>query len=749
MQDCVTNSPESYPTKEQCLQAWEDLAKNIVSADYALLDEPSLRENGRDRQGSLLVIGSGIESVGFTRDAEAAIKAADKVFFCVADPPTIVWIRKLRPDAYDLYVLYDDTKKRYNTYMQMTEAMLHPVRQGQSVVAIFYGHPGIFVLSTHRAIKIARREGYRARMQAGISALDCLCADLGVDPAHPGMVTYEATDMLVRQRNPDTSLHVVLWQVGLIGQMGYRRRGFVNDRFGILLEYLQSFYGEDYEVVHYIASRYPTIEPTIEVYKLSELFDPANQYRITGLSTFYIAPKDARDTDIDMAVRLGLARPGQIPGPAAAVREIARYGDRELKAIAEFEKFTVPSDFQHQPLTRISEFLIELTENPTLYQLYLRDPEAAVSEEVFPGLSEREKKALISRNEGSIQISCKGSTASSSPHDAFILALLRSSKLSRDLYLTIKSGLREDDLPEAFGEWVEAQGFQVRPASIPATIRAVNAMSLLPWTGAYLDRDTETIVAVMAHPNTRASLVVCNGVRISPITYYNGALVWRAEDGNPHSGLLRFDSRSLQYGPRILTGTISTPDAPEKTSFSGRDLETLNFSKPDPDRIELFLGSYQTQGLDWATCDVNSLEFGVDRLVIGEMAIDRFDFSNGTLSWQGADEPFWGGRLQFLLDPFTGMRFFFGTAGSAEEVAGKTNIYGYADPPEDESILCRKLSEESLSEVVWQSLQQLSQAAIEERGTPFWHEWQKMRSTTQIVNRSLLGIVRKLCQGNQ
>lgn len=48
--------------------------------------------------------------------------------------------------------------------MQMTEAQLYWVRQGLNVV-VSYGHPGIFVLSTHRAIILARREGHKAIMK--------------------------------------------------------------------------------------------------------------------------------------------------------------------------------------------------------------------------------------------------------------------------------------------------------------------------------------------------------------------------------------------------------------------------------------------------------------------------------------------------------------------------------------------------------------------------------------------------------
>lgn len=169
----------------------------------------------------MTIIGSGIQSLGFIRGEERLIQEADVVFYCVADPATATWIRTLRKDAYDLYMLYGNHKVRYTTYMQMTESMLHFVRLGRKVVAIFYGHPGVFALSPHQAVLLARREGHKAVMRPGISALDCLCADLGIDPAHPGMQTHEATDLLIHQRHLEVSLHLVLWQVGLIGEKGF------------------------------------------------------------------------------------------------------------------------------------------------------------------------------------------------------------------------------------------------------------------------------------------------------------------------------------------------------------------------------------------------------------------------------------------------------------------------------------------------------------------------------------------------
>lgn len=97
------------------------------------------------------------------------------------------------------------------------QVMLKDVRLGMSVVGVFYGHPTVFVYPTRRVIAIAREEGYQAKMLPGISAEDCMFADLNMDPSDPGCVTYEATDFLARDRVLDTCSHLILWQVGCVG----------------------------------------------------------------------------------------------------------------------------------------------------------------------------------------------------------------------------------------------------------------------------------------------------------------------------------------------------------------------------------------------------------------------------------------------------------------------------------------------------------------------------------------------------
>jgi Tetrapyrrole (Corrin/Porphyrin) Methylases len=117
------------------------------------------------------------------------------------------------------------------------------VRKGENVVGLFYGHPGVFVSPSHRSIDLAREEGYTATMLPGISAEDCLFADLGIDPSIPGCLTYEATDMLIRNKPLVPSSHLIVYQVGCIGITDFQFNGFnvcISSYFAVCMTHTDS-----------------------------------------------------------------------------------------------------------------------------------------------------------------------------------------------------------------------------------------------------------------------------------------------------------------------------------------------------------------------------------------------------------------------------------------------------------------------------------------------------------------------------
>jgi precorrin-6B methylase 1 len=359
------------------------------------------------KKGCLVMIGSGIKSVGhITLEAQGWIREADVVLYCVADPATEIWIKQHARKHEDLYALYGNDKPRINTYNEMAEHMLAPLRQGKDVVGVFYGHPGVFVYPTHKAISIAREEGYRAAMLPAISALDCLFADLGVDPSINGCQTMEATDLLLRDRHLNTDGHVVVWQIGCVGDFGFRFSGYDNRNLNVLVEHLERYYDPNHEVVHYQGSQYPFCASCIERMPLREL----RNAKVTGISTLYIAPQDARTTDAEMARKLGLrvqpigkATPQPAQGDGAPQKQTMK-----ARLVPGTPPQPAPPYSQYMvspPTSGLADFIALAMQSPHVLAEFERDPEKTLN--LHARLTSPERAALLSRHPGRIRMAMK------------------------------------------------------------------------------------------------------------------------------------------------------------------------------------------------------------------------------------------------------------------------------------------------------------------------------------------------------
>jgi Tetrapyrrole (Corrin/Porphyrin) Methylases len=252
--------------------------------------------------GSLVIVGTGIALYGqTTHDARSCIERAGKVLYLVADPLTGLWITEIQPDAESLYPFYHPDKDRLTTYLEMTGRILACVRQGMDVCAVFYGHPGVFVYPSHEAIIQARSEGFPARMLPAVSAEDCLFADLGVDPGRVGCQAFEATDFLVHKRRFDPTSALVLWQIGVIGRIGFKET-YDPRGIEILSEVLEEYYDPQHETVIYEAAQYPVCNPVMERVPLSQLAKAT----VSPVSTLYVPPRARPTVDAEMLARLGI-----------------------------------------------------------------------------------------------------------------------------------------------------------------------------------------------------------------------------------------------------------------------------------------------------------------------------------------------------------------------------------------------------------------------------------------------------------
>jgi hypothetical protein len=264
------------------------------------------RDGSPARSGELVIVGVGIKlAAHLSAEAEWHISHADKLFHLVADPASRHYMASLNATAESLHdELYLDGP-RHLAYERMVERMLIAVRRGQRVVAAFYGHPCVYADPSRRAVQRARAEGLQATILPAISALDCLLADLVLDPADIGCQAYEATDLLVYAIEPDLACALVLWQVGIVGNFRQARAGALPRHRQILVDYLLRFYAADAMAVVYEAAQFATTDPIIQSVKIAAL----GAIELSPFATLFIPPTRARSPDARMLAALGLATP--------------------------------------------------------------------------------------------------------------------------------------------------------------------------------------------------------------------------------------------------------------------------------------------------------------------------------------------------------------------------------------------------------------------------------------------------------
>lgn len=253
--------------------------------------------------GRLTVVGTGYRVAGqATRETCTVIESADRLFYLVSDPATAHWLRSLNATAQSLHDCYQEGRDGAASSHEMVERILVPLREGLTVCAAFYGHPAIFMHPPREAMRRARLEGFGARMLPAVSSIDCLFADLDVDPATEGYQLYEATDFLARQRPFDAAIPLVLLQVGAVGNVQYRSDVAPN-RAGlrVLVETLQHHYPASHQVVLYEIAQLLPWDSLIRRVALSGLLEAP----VSVVSTLFVPPAALAQADPAMLERLG------------------------------------------------------------------------------------------------------------------------------------------------------------------------------------------------------------------------------------------------------------------------------------------------------------------------------------------------------------------------------------------------------------------------------------------------------------
>jgi len=254
-----------------------------------------------EQRGSIACVGLGMTLGSHLSPlARSHIEQADVVFAALSDGIVEMWLESMHPDVRSLQPYYGEDKSRLLTYREWVEVMMAEVRAGRKVCAVFYGHPGVFAWSPHEVIKVARAEGYRAHMEPGISAEDCLYADLGIDPGRYGCQHYEASQLLFYETRINPAAYLVLWQVGLVGDRSLKRFSTGPEYRQVLVDVLEKDYPLHHEVIIYRGATLPIQQPRIRRVALRDL----SATDVAGEETVILPPASALRPDHAVRERL-------------------------------------------------------------------------------------------------------------------------------------------------------------------------------------------------------------------------------------------------------------------------------------------------------------------------------------------------------------------------------------------------------------------------------------------------------------
>lgn len=237
-------------------------------------------------KGRLVIVGTGlITAKHITREATDHIRSAEIVYHITPDPLSVDYLKSLNNNLVSLADCYQKTSNRRETYSLMVERVMSGVHQGNKVVAIFYGHPGVFVTPSHELISQCRIEGIHAKMLPGVSAEDCLFADLGIDPGSVGCQSYEATFFLLNKIPINPASPLIIWQLGVIGDTSFSTDVKpAKNGMRMLKDKLLRYYTEEHSAIIYEAPEIAGFSPRIETARINTLDDVS----INEISTLYL-----------------------------------------------------------------------------------------------------------------------------------------------------------------------------------------------------------------------------------------------------------------------------------------------------------------------------------------------------------------------------------------------------------------------------------------------------------------------------
>jgi precorrin-2 methylase len=263
---------------------------DVALAATAATPATAFATSGATDTADITIVGLGLAAGDhLTPEAERALRAANEVLYLDAGVATSTLLGLLNARVTPLFAeSYAEDEPRLDAYAHMTARVLDAATDHAPIAFAVHGHPLVGVHAPFAVAAAAAERGLTVRVLPGISALDALLADLGIDPVVMGIQMFEATDLLLRRRPLQPDVPAVIWQVGNLESRLHTSRPSRSTRFARFRDHLLRFYPGDHPVTIYYAPPHPLVAARIVVVRLADLPSEAGQLH-AGV-TLYLPP---------------------------------------------------------------------------------------------------------------------------------------------------------------------------------------------------------------------------------------------------------------------------------------------------------------------------------------------------------------------------------------------------------------------------------------------------------------------------
>jgi uncharacterized protein YabN with tetrapyrrole methylase and pyrophosphatase domain len=252
----------------------------------------------------IVIVGLGIAGVHqITREAEETIRRCNQTFVTDPAPGVADYLSGVSPHLVNLASWFKPGVHRLLIYRAIAAEIVTAAVERSPVCFATYGHPKVYSYPTVLIQRAAAILDLRTTVLPGISFIDTLLADLGIDPGFDGLQIYEATDLLIRRRPLQTDVGCVIAQATVVGASDECQALTNASNLDRLQKYLLAFYPPEHQAVIVVSKAHPLLEPILQRTPLGSL--AANLAKVANGATLYLPPLQRRPiADEELARRM-------------------------------------------------------------------------------------------------------------------------------------------------------------------------------------------------------------------------------------------------------------------------------------------------------------------------------------------------------------------------------------------------------------------------------------------------------------